>query len=56
MEDGYTQTYDLKRDREYVERLQLASVKASEFALESQHGLFGSGRWCEAVRDMAPQL
>lgn len=51
MEDGYTQTYDLVRDREYVERLQLAMVEGSEFALESQHGLFGPKRWWQAVRD-----
>lgn len=51
MDDGYTQTHDLTRDRQYVERLQLASVKASEFALASLHDLFGSGRWWEAVCD-----
>ncbi len=51
MDAGYTHTHDLTRDRQYVERLQLASVKASEFALASPHGLFGSGRWWESVRD-----
>ena len=43
--------YELRRDREYVERLQLASVEKSEFALETGHGLFGSQGWWAAVED-----
>jgi len=49
----YHQVYSLERDREYIERLQAASVQRSEFALEADHGLVGSTRWWQALRDGA---
>jgi hypothetical protein len=47
----FVQAYDLERDREYVERVQKACVEKSEFALKSDHGLFGSRAWWEAIRE-----
>ncbi len=49
MADEFLQVYDLKRDREYVERVQKACVEKSEFALADGHGLFGSAAWWDAV-------
>ena len=46
----FIQVYDLARDREYNERLQKSTVEDSEFALRSDHGLFGSAKWWEAVK------
>ena len=51
MSEALTQVYDLARDREYVERVQMASVQASEYALAKEHGLFGSQAWWDAVAD-----
>ncbi len=45
--------YDLARDREVVERVQMATVQGSEVALTTEHGLLGSKTWWEAVRDGA---
>jgi hypothetical protein len=45
------QVYDLAKDREYIERIQKATVEASELALRTEHGLFGSGKWWAAIRD-----
>lgn len=47
----FYQAYSLERDREYIERLQAATIQHSEFALESDHGLVGSKRWWEAIRE-----
>ena len=51
MSAGLEEAYDLSHDRAYLERLQLASVESSDFALESKHGLPGSQQWWKAVRD-----
>jgi hypothetical protein len=51
MREELVEAYDLSRDRAYLERLQLAVVESSKFALESNHGLPGSKQWWEAVRD-----
>lgn len=45
------QVYDLAKDREYIERIQKATVEASELALQTEHGLFGSAKWWAAIRD-----
>ena len=45
------QVYDLKNDREYVERVQAATVQSDDFALRADQGLFGSPQWWAAVRD-----
>lgn len=50
-DDDLVRAYDLARDREYVERIQKATVKSSAFALSTDHGLFGSARWWDALRD-----
>lgn len=47
----FYQAYSLERDREYIERLQAATIQHGEFALESDHGLVGSKRWWEAIRE-----
>jgi len=47
----FYQAYSFERDREYIERLQAATVQNSEFALDSEHGLIGSKSWWEAIRD-----
>jgi hypothetical protein len=47
----FYEAYSLERDREYVERLQAATVQHGEFALDSDHGLVGSKQWWEAIRD-----
>lgn len=44
------QIYDLARDREYVERVQKATIDGGDFALSQEHGLFGSSRWWQALR------
>ena len=51
MREDWVEVYDLARDREYLERLQLATLESSEFALVSDHGLPGSGQWWTAVRE-----
>jgi hypothetical protein len=51
MGEEWLEVYDLARDREYLERLQLATLEAAEFALASDHGLPGSGQWWTAIRD-----
>ena len=51
MSEKLLEVYDLARDREYLERLQLATVESGEFALVSDHGLPGSRQWWTAVRD-----
>jgi len=51
MREELVEAYDLSRDRAYLERLQLAVVESSKFALESSHGLPGSKQWWAAVRD-----
>jgi hypothetical protein len=51
MGEEWVKVYDLARDREYLERLQLATLESAEFALESDHGLPGSGQWWTAIRD-----
>ena len=51
MREELAEVYDLARDREYLERLQLATVESGDFALVSDHGLPGSGQWWAAVRD-----
>ena len=45
----WVQVYDLERDHEYIERLQMASVEASEFALSREYGLIGSASWWQAI-------
>lgn len=47
----FYQAYSLERDREYIERLQAATVQHDAFALGSDHGLVGSKQWWEAIRD-----
>ena len=51
MREELVEVYDLARDREYLERLQRATVSSGEFALASDHGLPGSTQWWTAVRD-----
>ena len=51
MREEWVEVYDLARDREYLERLQLATIKSNEFALVSEHGLPGSEQWWTAVHD-----
>ncbi len=50
-DDAFIHVYDLERDREYVERVQAATVQAGEFALRTDNGLFGSSQWWAAIRD-----
>ncbi len=45
----FYQAYSFERDREYIERLQAATVQGSEFALDSEHGLVGSKPWWDAI-------
>jgi hypothetical protein len=47
----FYEAYSFQRDREYIERLQAATVQQGEFALRSDNGLVGSKAWWEAVRD-----
>lgn len=49
MGDEWYQAYDLERDREYIERLQAATVQRGEFALDTTHGLVGTRKWWGAV-------
>jgi hypothetical protein len=57
MSSDWVQVYDLARDREYVERVQKVTVEGGALALASDHGLFGSRRWWEALRDgVLPRL
>ena len=49
MNDRMLQTYDLEKDREYVERIQMATVQSAEFALRTEHGLLGTQRWWAAL-------
>jgi hypothetical protein len=51
MTTDFVQVYGLARDREYIERIQKATVEASELALRTEHGLFGSAKWWAAIRD-----
>ena len=46
----FIHVYDLEKDREYVERVQAATVQAGEFALRRDNGLFGSSQWWAAIR------
>ena len=43
--------YDLRKDKEWVRRVQQASIHAKEHALTNEHGLFGSKRWWGAVEN-----
>jgi len=45
------QAYSLEKDREYIERVQMATVQSGEFAIRCDHGLFGSQQWWDAIRD-----
>ena len=51
MDTDFVKVYDLARDREYIERIQKATVEASELALRTDHGIFGSAKWWSAIRD-----
>ena len=51
MGDEWVEVYDLARDREYLERLQLATLDSGGFTLVSDHGLPGSSQWWTAIRD-----
>ena len=51
MGEDWVEVYDLNRDREYLERLQLATLESGGFTLVSDHGLPGSGQWWTAVRE-----
>ena len=51
MSGSFVAAYDLEKDREYVERIQVATVQETEHALRTDHGLLGSRRWWEAVAD-----
>ena len=46
----FIHVYDLEKDLEYVERVQAATVQAGEFALRTDHGLFGTSQWWAAIR------
>ena len=50
MTSELVQAYDLQRDQEYVERVQKACVEKAAFALKSDHGLFGTSAWWNAIR------
>jgi hypothetical protein len=43
--------YSLERDRQYIERVQMATVQGSDFAIRKDHGLFGSKSWWAAIRN-----
>ena len=47
----FVQAYSLKKDREYIERVQMATVQGGDFALRRDQGLFGSEPWWDAIRD-----
>ncbi len=47
----FYEAYSFERDREFIERLQAATVQRGEFALSSDNGLVGSKPWWEAIRD-----
>jgi len=47
----FYEAYSLERDREYIERLQAATVQHGEFALSSENGLVGSKPWWDAIQD-----
>ncbi len=51
MGDEWVEVYDLAHDREYLERLQLATLDSGGFTLVSDHGLPGSSQWWTAIRD-----
>ena len=44
------QIYDLRRDVEYIQLVQKATVETKDFGLIPEHGLFGSAEWWEAVK------
>lgn len=57
MSAEFVRVYGLERDREYIERIQRATVRSEEIALRADHGLFGSRKWFAAVREGAiPKL
>jgi hypothetical protein len=47
----FYEAYSFERDREYIERLQAATVGKDDFALSSENGLVGSKPWWDAIRD-----
>lgn len=51
MNTDFLKVYDLAKDREYIERIQKATVEGSELALRTDRGLFGSAKWWAAIRD-----
>jgi hypothetical protein len=50
MGTDFVQAYSLERDREYIERVQMATVEGTDFAIRKDHGLFGSEPWWSAIR------
>ena len=50
MSADLVQAYSLEKDREYVERVQMATVQGGDFAIRPNHGLFGSKPWWDAIR------
>jgi hypothetical protein len=51
MSEEWYCAYELERDREYIERLQAATVQGSGFALDTSRGLIGTPKWWDAVSD-----
>lgn len=53
MHDSFQRTYELARDREYIERIQMVTVRGEPLGLAQEHGLFGSKRWFAALEERA---
>ena len=51
MSADLVQAYSLEGDREYIERVQMATVQGGDLAVRRDHGLFGSAPWWDAIRD-----
>lgn len=41
--------YQLRRNKQYVENVQKATLTTKEFGIEQTHGLFGSEQWWQQV-------
>ena len=49
MERDWLKVYDLKKDNEYIELVQQATLRRNDAGLKTEYGLFGSDEWWNAV-------
>jgi hypothetical protein len=43
--------YRLRADKDFIAQVQKATTTSEEFGIEPTHGLFGSAKWWQHVRD-----